>query len=263
MVIGLSRQFGLLAEDESAEEGLLAAVWQGERAGGLAGNLRQLARVAYSLRDRLSADNWRTLNRLSQEGGPERPRGLLETLSWVDRSITGLVTLSGYAFDGMTRDTGWRFLSLGRRLERLSFIALALQTALRQGRRAGLGWLLELTDSSITYRTRFPSSPEWLPVLDLIVRDQANPRALHYLADGIVDFLGRLQAQFGPFGVERMSQALAQLRALDINNDLDPDSEVLARTIDRLRQCAFETSDAITARFFTQVPVTRPTPLAV
>ena len=50
-----------------------------------------------------------------------------------------------------------------------------MDPALRDGRDAGLSWLLELTDSSITYRSRYLSSPEWLPVLDLIVRDGGVP----------------------------------------------------------------------------------------
>ena len=260
--LALARRFGLLGAHESADEGLLKAAASTGRTLGLAGNLRQLSRVAHSLRDRLSADNWRTLNRLTQDGTFDRDPGLLEALGWVDRAITGLVTLSGYAFDGMTRDTGWRFLSIGRRIERLSFICQALETALHEGRDAGLSWLLELTDSSITYRSRYLSSPEWLPVLDLIVMDDANPRALHFLADGVLDFLRKLQARFGPCGGDELATAVAALSALEPGRDLHPDSARLASALAQLRQSTFEVSDRLTARFFGQAVAMSQTPFS-
>jgi uncharacterized alpha-E superfamily protein len=76
-----------------------------------------LARTASHLRERLSLDNWRTLNRMarglaSQKG---QPRALADVLGELDITIGQFTTLSGYALDGMTRDPGWRFLSIGRR----------------------------------------------------------------------------------------------------------------------------------------------------
>lgn len=260
--VALARRFGLLRAGEAADSGLLAAATNPDRSFGLAGNLKHLSRVAHSLRDRLSADNWRTLNRLTQGSEGERGPSLLETLGWTDRAITGLVTLSGYAFDGMTRDTGWRFLSIGRRIERLAFICLALDVALTEGRDAGLNWLLDLTDSGITYRSRYLTSPEWLPVLDLIIRDDGNPRALRFLADGVLDFLRKLQLRFGPCGGDELAVAVAALHALDPATDLHPDSPVLARTLAGLRQAAFAVSEHLGARFFSQSVAIRQTPLA-
>ena len=163
----------------------------------------------------------------------------------------------------MTRDTGWRFLSIGRRVERLGFICQALEIALHEGRDAGLGWLLELTDSSITYRSRYLSSPEWLPVLDLIVLDEGNPRALRFLADGVLDFLRKLQKRFGPCGGDEFERAVLALRALDPATDLQPDSAHLVRTLGDLRQSAFEVSNHLGARFFGQSVAIRQTPLSV
>ncbi|MCX7273257.1 MAG: circularly permuted type 2 ATP-grasp protein [Burkholderiales bacterium] len=259
----LAWRCGMLERAGPADQDLLKAASRADQGPGLAANLRQLSRVAHSLRDRLSADNWRTLNRLTQDGVFERQPSLLEALGWVDRAITGLVTLSGYAFDGMTRDTGWRFLSIGRRVERLGFICQALEIALHEGRAAGLGWLLELTDSSITYRSRYLSSPEWLPVLDLIVLDEGNPRALRFLADGVLDFLRKLQKRFGPCGGDEFERAVLALRALDPATDLQPDSAHLVRTLGDLRQAAFEVSNHLGARFFGQSVAIRQTPLSV
>jgi uncharacterized alpha-E superfamily protein len=143
-----------------------------------------------------------------------------------------------------------------------SFICQALETALHEGRDAGLSWLLELTDSSITYRSRYLSSPEWLPVLDLIVMDDANPRALHFLADGVLDFLRKLQARFGPCGGDELATALAALEALEPGRDLHPDSARLASALAQLRQATFEVSDRLTARFFGQAVAMSQTPFS-
>ena len=95
-----------------------------------------------------------------------------------------MMTLSGFVLDGMTRGIGWRFLSMGRRVERLATMCTALQVAIEDGRGHGLDWLLDLADSTVTYRSRYLVAPEWLPVLDLLVRDDANPRSLAFQVEG-------------------------------------------------------------------------------
>jgi len=52
-----------------------------------------------------------------------------------------------------------------------------------------LDWLLELSDSIITYRARYRAQPEWLPVLDLLLLDESNPRSILFQLDGILNSL--------------------------------------------------------------------------
>ena len=249
-LVALSRRFGLLDGDEDVDRGLLASASLERRALGLAGNLRQLARVAFTLRDRLSMDNWRALNGLTQDPAFDRPLSLIDALAWLDRAIAGIMTLSGFALDGMTRDAGWRLLSIGRRVERLSFTCLALQTSLDEGRAAGLGWLLELADSTITYRGRYTTAPEWLPVLDLLLLDRANPRSVLYQAAGIADFLKRLEPVLGDCGRALIDQPIRQAEALDLDRDLNPESPRLAGALAALRGAAFAVSDRLSVQVF-------------
>jgi uncharacterized circularly permuted ATP-grasp superfamily protein/uncharacterized alpha-E superfamily protein len=254
-IAALARRFGLVGKDEDLEKGLLAAATLPTRTFGLAANLGQLARVAFTLRERLSLDNWRTINRLTQDNAFGREVPLSGALNWVDRAVTGLMTLSGFALDGMTRDTGWRFLSIGRRIERLTFFCLAIGIAIREGRGSGVTWLLELGDSIVTYRSRYLSRPEWLPALDLLVLDEANTRSIAFQAKGIADYIERLETGLGPIGREILTGPIAALHNLDPDRDLVPESRRLEQTLLALRGGAFELSDRLTLRFFTHAEV--------
>ncbi|MGZ5713658.1 MAG: circularly permuted type 2 ATP-grasp protein [Caldimonas sp.] len=211
--------------------------------------LRQLSRVAFSLRDRMSTDHWRTLNRLIGDPVFGRETSLPNTLVWLDRAVAAMTTLSGFVLDGMTRGIGWRFLSMGRRVERLATLCGALTVAIEEGRDQDLDWLLDFADSSITYRSRYLAAPEWLPVLDMLVRDVANPRSLAFQAKGLADYIAKIEATQGSFAAATLAPGHAALLALK-PADLDPDSATLSRTIEQLQRAAYAVSDDISLKFF-------------
>jgi len=244
----LARQVGLIdSTAKHAPRQLRRAATSPEAA--LHQRLRQLSRVAFSLRDRMSADHWRTLNRVIADPVFSREPSLPNTLVWLDRAITAMMTLSGFVLDGMTRGIGWRFLSMGRRIERLATLCSALRVALEHGRGHDLDWLLDLADSSVTYRSRYLAAPEWLPVLDMLVRDVANPRSLAFQAKGLAEYVAKIESSHGPFAGTALAPAHAALLALR-PADLDPESELLSRTLEQLQRAAFAVSDAISMKFF-------------
>ena len=171
------------------------------------------------------------------------------TLVWLDRAITSMMTLSGFVLDGMTRGVGWRFLSLGRRIERLTHLCTTLQVATDEGRSHGLDWLLELSDSVGTYRQRYMVAPEWLPVLDMLLRDDTNPRSVAFQVKGLAEFVAKLELGHGRFASDVIAPAQAALRDLR-PQDLHPESEAVAATLDQLRRCAAAVSDELTLKFF-------------
>ncbi len=232
--------------DNPGTELLRAATHPNE---GLSHRLRQLSRVAFNLRDRMSADNWRTLNTLIADPVFQRGSSLPLALGWLDRAVTTMMTLSGYVLDGMTRGSGWRFLSIGRRIERLSHLCTALQVATEEGRACGLDWLLELADSTVTYRSRYLVAPEWMPVLDLLLRDDTNPRSVAFQVKGLVDYVDKLERVHGRFASDVLAPAQAALLALR-PEDLHPESEVLAQTLELLQRTAHTVSDELTLKFF-------------
>ena len=243
----LAERLGLIETTKNVARALRRAATNPEAA--LSQRLRQLARVAFSLRDRMSADHWRTLNRLIADPVFQREPSLPNTLVWLDRAVTAMMTLSGFVLDGMTRGIGWRFLSMGRRIERLATMCGALGVAIDEGREYELDWLLELADSSVTYRSRYLAAPEWLPVLDMVVREEANPRSLAFQAKGLAEYIAKIESTHGRFAGEALAPAHAALRALK-PADLAPESDVLAQTLARLQRAAYAVSDDISMKFF-------------
>jgi len=260
VMLELLRRAGMLpgggtAPDYKELSAALRAAITDDAQPGLAANLRQLMRVASTLRERLSLDNWRALNRLTQSVTQRRGRKVAfsDLLTELDLAIAGFTALSGYALDGMTRDPGWRFLSVGRRLERLQWLSTTLKLTVSGPAEMDLTWLLRLADSIITYRARYMARPEWLPVLDLLIRDEANPRSIAFQVHGLRDYAQRLADLFGDFGDERFHGALKGLLQLDPGNDFQPGNERLLARLDEWQAAAYRHGEQLGLRFFSHV----------
>jgi uncharacterized alpha-E superfamily protein len=260
-ILGDAETGGAEAIDDVAMARELRAAVVDESRPGLAGGLKELLRVASQLRERLSLDNWRTLNQMARrlQGGRARRAALSDTLAELDRDIAAFMTLAGFALDGMTRDHGWRFLSIGRRIERLQFLCGVLLEALAGPADADLTWVLELADSSVTYRSRYMARPQWLAVLDLLVRDVTNPRSVAFQLKGLQDFVGRVKDAYsvgdaaGSGIEENFESALMALEALDPGVDLQHGSARLAELLQGWHDAASRLSEQLGLRFFSHV----------
>ncbi len=143
-------------------------------------SLRQLG---IALRDRLSQDMWRLIAALSKSTQPAGTGDLDTVLGRLDAGILTIATLSGLIAENMTRGMGWRFLEIGRRIERGQTICSYIESLLgERPERVELSVriILELCDSLITHRRRFPMDPYTLAAVDVVLTDGLNPRALIY-----------------------------------------------------------------------------------
>lgn len=249
-VFAMAASWGLLDEDKVSDQYLLTAATMEDEPRGLAANLRQLNQIAYQLRDRLSLDHWRAITQLVRDPAFNQQVTLSQCINWLDKTIVGMTTLSGFALDSMTRDTGFRFLSIGRRLERLCFLTRAIAVACDEGRESGLTWLLELCDSVLTYRSRYMAQPEWLPVMDLLIRDPANPRSVMFQVNGVHDYLARMEQRHGPCGRELLVPDIELLKSLDLDTEYQPDSPRLMLAINNLHNSCYALSNRLTLQFF-------------
>jgi uncharacterized alpha-E superfamily protein len=123
--------------------------------------------------------------------------------------------------ENMTRGHSWRFLDIGRRLERASNIATIIQGALKV-ESASVGVLepvLEIADSVMTYRRRYFARPLWPPVLDLLLADETNPRSLAFQINALADHVANLPREGGR-GRGRETRQIDALRGLLNSADL-------------------------------------------
>ncbi|MBS1877309.1 MAG: circularly permuted type 2 ATP-grasp protein [Acidobacteria bacterium] len=170
-----------------------------ERRGGLLWTLNKMHRLGWLLRDRISADTWLVLSRLTQKfveplpGDPFRRSAAIDLL---DRSILRLSAFSGYVMEAMTRGAGWAFLDIGRRLERavqvLEMLRFGLALGVEDNEADRLEALLEVSDSIITYRSRYMSSMQPELVVDLLLLDEANPRSVAFQLARLQEHIERL-----------------------------------------------------------------------
>ena len=207
---------------------LLSVLFDENRPGSLAATVDSLRRVAGRVRDRISTDMWRILVTLDirqgevPDGDPRR--ALSEVLDLLDRQVITLAAFSGMIAEGMTRGMGWRFLDMGRRLERaLQTLGLLRKTLETVHTPEGplLEALLEVADSAMTYRRRYMSGVQAAPVLDLLIADEQNPRSVAYqlvTVSASLDALPQVDALPGPSAEQRlMAAALGRLRAADLD----------------------------------------------
>jgi uncharacterized circularly permuted ATP-grasp superfamily protein/uncharacterized alpha-E superfamily protein len=253
----------------SIESRLLSALYAADWLPSLANNIRSLLWAATQVRERLSLDHWHSLNRLQRDLQAIQARNppLSEALVFLDRLLLVSSSLSGFAMDNMTRDDGWRFLIIGRRIERLDFLAQTLSEFLRLSsvrQTDGLEWLLELTDSIITYRSRYLRHPELLPVLDLIVFDDSNPHSVIFQAMVVRRYVDRLTRNLGDPADDTMRQLSEMLEAVDMDvfsgmefcncNQCGPCLN-LATELEKVAKLAQTLSDRLANRYFTHVGV--------
>ena len=150
---------------------------------GLQRLLSRVESTAWSVRDRLSLDTWRTINALTtKEGlpGEQQPFDAAGARFYLDALVRRAAALSGLSAENMTRGPNWLFMDLGRRLERASHLAwLVRQTVYEAGTFEvdNIRTVLEIADSAMTYRSRYLSQVQIVPFVDLLLLDEANPRS--------------------------------------------------------------------------------------
>ena len=177
------------------EKELLQRIYQSHSQGTVREVLGRLRQIAFLSRDRFSGDTWRILSKLGEEA-VHAPAGVpsAQALAYLNHLIANLAAFSGMEMENMTRGHGWRFLDIGRRLERAINATTLVQAGLGAEDSYGspLEAMLEIADSVMTYRRRYLAQPQWLPVLDLLLVDETNPRSLAFQLSALKQHTGQL-----------------------------------------------------------------------
>jgi uncharacterized circularly permuted ATP-grasp superfamily protein/uncharacterized alpha-E superfamily protein len=233
------------------------------KAASVAFNLAALARSSLVLRERLSSEQWGLIRAMGETfvAALDMPEGQTPSLPQVmpalDRLAIELAAVTGAQSDRMTRDHGWRLLTVGRLIERLMGVALRMQTFLASqalASAAGIDLLLELFDSTITFRARYQRREDLLALVDLLVLDSANPRAF----GGVLRRL-RTELRKLPGSAEALEAMLAMLPGEGAGLTLEElrdksDAQIGARLSElsqQLGRAAAELSERIGTSYFT------------
>jgi uncharacterized alpha-E superfamily protein len=207
---------------DAVERELWTILFDPECRDGLATVLGNVRRTADAVRERLSFDTFRILRDLTEvphswQLSPDRETD--DALRLLNRLVQFLAAFNGMVMENMTRGYGWRFLDMGRRLERLRhMIQLIQQLAVRGDPQAdgALELLLELADSTMTYRARYRTTPQLPGVLDLLLSDETNPRS-------------------AVFQIVTLGEHMTQLPGADEEGILTPDQRITTRLGNELR----------------------------
>ncbi len=227
-------------------------------------SLDAIRRLTLAVRDQLSLDMWHVLHQLTGPAAarfaaaPHDPDRLLEAL---DGSIATLAAFAGLVAENMTRGAGWRFLDLGRRIERGIAIAQAVYGVMSgpiAQSEAGVRLALELCDSTNAYLLRYPAEPRFARALEFVLTERNNPRALVFQLARIDGHLGT-QALLGTAQLEpaALLPLIERIEQFPFER-AHPDGSAagLAALLDLLHGAAGELlslSDAMTRAFFTHV----------
>jgi uncharacterized circularly permuted ATP-grasp superfamily protein/uncharacterized alpha-E superfamily protein len=238
--------------------------------------LRALKMSASSVRERLSQEHWRIITRAEESlfarFADYRQRGdcpASQALQILKDTSDHMAAITGAQTDRMTRDDGWRLLSIGRHIERLAFLSTALDRALACESlvtATGFDAMIELFDSAITFHAQFQQSRDMAALIDMLVIDRDNPRSISWVAHTLRGRLAKL-AGSEPNELSTLSLrvpnpnvwGLAQLcdRAPDLASPQAEVSEPIAHfellraVLQQCIQAAYEVSEDISATYFT------------
>lgn len=216
---------------------------------------KQAFDTASRVRDRFSPDAWRALH--------ETVDLILESYNDDGEELVGLTSsvlthLSGFAglvYENMYQFTGWRFMQIGRSLERgfntASIIAGAIEPdELADG---ALETILDITDSRVTYRRRYSVDLTRETVLDLSVLDPLNPRSIAFQVNLIKELLYNLPNQNSAETLDMLTRRVARLTVrLQTADAAEVDHAFVVRVANDLG----DISGLLTARYLLSSPGT-------
>ncbi len=161
----------------------------------------------------------------------------------------------------MTRNADWLFVDLGRRIERASHLAWLVKQAAGEADGTESGRIrvaLEIADSTMTYRSRYFNVFDVAALVDLLLLDESNPRAVAFQLSAIERGLRELPlltpAQRGAGAIAIAGDARLAAAGANAQRLAEPDDDgrraALAGFTDRIESAMTHVNHAITDAYF-------------
>ena len=259
------------------ERSLIAGLANTEQTASVGFNLRALKSAASAVRERLSQEQWHVIVRTEADffsrceafknanhHGPHASEySSVEALRTLESASGFLAAMTGAQTDRMMRDDGWRLLSIGRCIERLSTLSDALTRGFQTGAvfdEGGFSAMVALFDSTITFHAQYQQRRDIPALLDLLVLDRDNPRSLAWVVQTLEGRLRKLADSALPDSPvmpdltaglpDPASWVLAQVLARPQSAAGQGAYEALIDQLEHCQSSAFELSDQISRRYF-------------
>jgi uncharacterized circularly permuted ATP-grasp superfamily protein/uncharacterized alpha-E superfamily protein len=246
------------------ERSLIASLGSSQQATSVGYNLRAVRLAGAAVRERLSQEHWGLMQRtedaffkssaLAVTGSDYSP---LQALSALKSASDHLAAITGLQTDRMTRDDGWRLLSIGRHIERLVFLSAALQTGFETHsvhQNGGFEAMVALFDSTITFHAQYQQCHDIAALVDLLVLDRDNPRSLAWVVHTLRGRLAKL-AGSAPDQLSLLSHSVPDPNQWQLESLCEPGEGDTYNTLtDLLQGCgeaAYQVSEEIGATYFT------------
>jgi uncharacterized circularly permuted ATP-grasp superfamily protein/uncharacterized alpha-E superfamily protein len=223
------------------EQEMASLMTDTKRADSLACTLMEVSRIGGNIRERLSSDMMYLLGQMRDSIQIGNGTPFLEFPAMLTDCLELLSAFSGMERENINRGLGWLFMTIGRRLERAIYLTRQLHeiaTPLTEQDWSLLECLLEVADSSMTYRTRYYTTLQPLAVLDVLMADETNPRSLDFQLTHLADLYHKLPRHL-PVDLQAMRAAVALLRSFDLRKLKYPlPGAAAGNTSDELSQLA-------------------------
>ena len=259
------------------ERSLIAGLANTEQTASVGYNLRAVKSAASAVRERLSQEQWHIIVRTETDffsrceafktAAAQGPLALeyssLEALRALESASGFLAAMTGAQTDRMMRDDGWRLLSIGRHIERLSMLSAALACGFETGAvfdSGGFSAMVALFDSTITFHAQYQQRRDIPALLDLLVLDRDNPRSLGWVVQTVRGRLAKLSEnshEAGPLADDLTTGlpdpagwVLAKLLDNPLLQHSPDDYADLIKQFEDCQTAAFDLSDRISRRYF-------------
>lgn len=208
--------------NDEYENLLLNYVLKKNEDNGLQTVFKEIRFIAIQLRDRISEDAWQFIKSFGENSMPES-KNAAAMLPYLQKILADSAAFEGLTSEGMTRGHGWRFLELGRRIER-GILTLKMIKNMFENKNndevSVLSAFLEAGDGTLTYFRRYGAKLYPAPAVDLLLCDESNPHSIAYQAANIEKIVSELPKSvnhtfFKPLDKEIL-KLLSQLRLADV-----------------------------------------------
>jgi len=246
------------------ERSLIASLGSTDQATSVGYTLRAVRLAGASVRERLSQEHWNLMQRAEESFFSSCAAHMgsgdyssMEALGTLKAASDHLAAITGLQTDRMTRDDGWRLLSIGRHIERLGFLSAALRLGFETGsvhHDGGFEAMVALFDSTITFHAQYQQSRDVAALIDLLVLDRDNPRSLGWVVHTLRGRLAKL-AGSEPDQLGLLSHSVPDPDQWHLELLCEADAggtfDALDCLLEDCGQAAYQVSEEIGATYFT------------